>query len=281
MRIVRREEPIEVEIWKEQKKIEQVWQELPDALMMDLPEEWKGQKEQAFQLWCFQNGVNTVVNAFVAATKQAEIDPKNLCVVSGISCLQPIYETLNCDCFHPHQGRSIPFAIGLHIANPSLKVVVIGDDSDILAIGGNHVIHAARRNLDMMVICIHDLAIDEQDEYPFNLPYLISVCGAVYLARWTTLEWDALRNSIVEAFYKRGFRLIEVIAPSLSEQKTPDEILAALQAFKERIVLKHFASPEKEGDLLNEQIVIGKFVDTERPTFLDMVAKQILSQFGS
>lgn len=282
MPMVRREEPMETEIWKEPKDMPALWQAIPDEMAMDLPEDWTAQKERLFQLWCFTNGVNAVVNAFVAATKQAEIDPCSLCVVSGIGCLEPIYEALRCDCFHVHQGRSIPFAIGLHLANPKLKVVVLSDDSDVLALGGNHIIHAARRNLEMVVICLHNFEIGRRDEFPFNLPYLISVCGATYFSRWTILDWDDLRHAILEALDKRGFRFIEVIAPSLSDgqKNKPEEILSELQAFKECIVLKHFASPEEEGDLWNEQIVIGKFVDRECPTFLEMFRKQVLSQFG-
>ncbi len=277
MKTVRREEPMEMEIGEEPTETEKLWQHLTDGAMKNLPEERSAQKERAFQLWCFNNGVNAVISAFLAAAKQAKIDPQTLCVVSGIGCLKPIYEALRCDCFHVHQGRSVPFSIGLHLANPSLKVVTIGDESDLLALGGNHIIHAARRNLDMMVIGIHSMEIDGQDEYPFNLPYLMSVCGVAYFARWTILNWDDLCHTIAEGLDRHGFRFIEFLCPLGAKEGLT---LQMLRDFERRIVLKHFASPEEEGDLWNEKIVVGKFVDQDRPTFLDMFSQQILSQFG-
>ncbi len=280
MRMARRDERLTVTIWQDPPDMEQIWQDIPDEVMAWLPEEWQSQKEWLLNLWALQNGMSVVVSAFVQAVRQAEIDPKTLCVVSAVDCLLPIYETLRCDCFHVCQGRSVPFGIGLHLGNPNLKVVVLSDDSDILALGGNHVIHAARRNLDMMVVCLHELALDDRDEQPpFNLPHLLSVCGATYLARWGVWNWDELRHTFSEALYKRGFRFIEVLLPTLFAEE-PLALGEAWRRFVAKSVIKHFASSEAEGDLTGEQIVLGKFVDEERLTFLEMVEREILSQFG-
>ncbi|MDW8027743.1 MAG: hypothetical protein RMK94_05055, partial [Armatimonadota bacterium] len=138
----------------------------------------------------------------------------------------------------------------------------------------------ARRNLDMLVICLHELALDGSDEQPpFNLPYLLSVCGATYIVRWTIFHWHELKHTIAEAFYKRGFRFVEVLMPTMFS-KDGSEVVEAMKAFVGRTVIKHFASPETEGDLLGEQIVVGKFVETEKLTFLDLYEREILSQFG-
>jgi len=280
MRMVRREEPLEITIWQEPPEPEQIWRNLPDGIKALLPEEWKRRKEWLFNLWALQNGMSVVASAFVQAVRQAEIDNQKLCVISAVGCLVPIYELLKCDCFRVMQGRSVPFGIGLHLGNPEVKVAVLSDDSDILALGGNHIIHAARRNLDMLVICLHELALDGSDEQPpFNLPYLLSVCGAPYIARWTVFHWDNLRYTIAEALYKRGLRFIEVLMPTLFSEDA-SEIVEAMNAFIGRTVLKHFASPETEGDLTGEQIVVGKFVDTEKLTFLELFEREILSQFG-
>lgn len=280
MRMERREENLEVTIWQEPPTVEQIWQNLPDEIKALVPEEWQAQKEWLFNIWTLQNGISVVASAFVQAVRQAEIDTGKLCVISAVGCLVPIYEALKCDCFRVHQGRSIPFGIGLHLGNPNAKIAIISDDNDILALGGNHVIHAARRNIDMLVICLHELALDGRDEQPpFNLPYLLSVCGAPYIARWTVFHWDNLRYTIAEALYKRGFRFIEVLMPTLFSEDA-SEIIEAFNSFVSRTVLKHFASPELEGDLMGEQIVVGKFVDTEKFTFLDLYEQEILNQFG-
>lgn len=277
--MARREELLEVKLWHEPPSPGQIWQDLPETLKALLPRDWEAQKEWLFNLWALQNGISVAVNAFVQGVRQAEIDVQKLCVVSAVDCLVPIYEALKCDCFHVHQGRSIPFALGLHLGNPSSKVVVISDDSDILALGGNHLIHAARRNIDLLVICLHELALDGRDEQPpFNLPHLLSVCGAPYVVRWLVSQWDNLRYTVAEALYKRGLRFIEVLMPTLFVEDS-SQLVELLEAFVSRAVLKHFASPETEGDLSGEQIVVGKFVDAEKPTFLDLVEREVLSQF--
>lgn len=135
--------------------------------------------------------------------------------------------------FTPHTG-AIPFATGLKLANPKLNVVVYSGDGDLSAIGGNHLIHAARRNIDLKVICVNNLiyamtggqtapttpghAITSTSPYgacelAFNLPHLVEAAGAVYVARWTTFHVKQLARSIGEAFHKKGFSFIEVISP--------------------------------------------------------------------
>ncbi|MGQ9462064.1 MAG: thiamine pyrophosphate-dependent enzyme [Candidatus Fervidibacter sp.] len=281
MRMERLEEPLDVKIWDEMPEPEEIWKDIPDELKVLAPQEWQGRKEWIFNTWTLQNGMSVIASAFAHAVRQAEIDTQKLCVVSSVGCLTPIYELLKCDCFRVHQSRSIPFGIGLHLGNPSLKVVVLSDDSDILALGGNHLIHAARRNLDILVVCLHELSLDGHDEQPpFNLPYLLSVCGAPYIARWTILHWDNLHHTIAEALHKRGFRFVEVLMPTVFSEE-PSEIVGALKEFVGRTELKHFASPEAEGDLLGGRIFIGKFVDADRLTFLDLFEREILSQFGS
>jgi 2-oxoglutarate ferredoxin oxidoreductase subunit beta len=276
----RREENLEVKIWQEQPTFEQIWRSFPEEMKALLPEEWQAQKERLFNLWTLQNGISVVASTFVQAVRQSGIDTEKLCVVSAVGCLVPIYEALRCNCFRVLQGRSIPFGIGLHLGNPNLKIAVLSDDSDILALGGNHIIHAARRNIDMLVVCLHELALDGRDEQPpFNLPYLLSVCGAPYIARWTIFHWENLRYTIAEALYKRGFRFIEVLIPTLFSEDEA-EILEALNSFVGQTILKHFALPEIEGDLMGDQIVVGKFVDTEKLTFLDLYEQEILGQFG-
>src|SRR5664279_1961888 len=138
------------------------------------------------------------------------------------------------DSFHTTHGRAIPFATGLKLANPKLNVVVYSGDGDLFAIGGNHLIHAARRNVDIKVICINNLiyamtggqtapttpsdVITSTNPYgtydpSFNLPYLVEAAGAVYVARWTAFHVRQLARSMQEMFAKKGFSFIEVLSP--------------------------------------------------------------------
>ena len=102
-------------------------------------------------IWCSTCGIGTVVTCFVEALKKTGFDRKDVCVVSGIGCSGRVAGYIKQDSFHTTHGRAVPFAVGLKLANPRLKVVVISGDGDISSIGGNHLIHTARRNIDITI----------------------------------------------------------------------------------------------------------------------------------
>ena len=108
-------------------------------------------------IWCPGCGIGTTVNCFAEALIDSKIDLKTLALVSGIGCTGRVAGYVKLDSFHTTHGRAIPFATGLKLANPNLNVVVYSGDGDLSAIGGNHLIHAARRNVDLKVICVNNL----------------------------------------------------------------------------------------------------------------------------
>ncbi len=107
-------------------------------------------------IWCPGCGLGIILTAFVRAMLASGIPPEKHVCVSGIGCTGRIAGYLNLDSFHTTHGRAIPFATGLHLVRPDLEVTVISGDGDLFAIGGNHFIHAARRNLDINVICVNN-----------------------------------------------------------------------------------------------------------------------------
>ena len=182
-------------------------------------------------IWCPGCGIGTTVNCFSRALIESKTDLTKLSIVSGIGCTGRVAGYVNLDSFHTTHGRAIPFATGLKLANPDMKVVVYSGDGDLFAIGGNHLIHAARRNVDLKVICVNNLTyamtggqtgpatpldvITATAPYgtydpAFNLPYLVEAAGAVYVARWTTFHVKQLARSMAEMFSKKGFGFIEV-----------------------------------------------------------------------
>jgi 2-oxoglutarate ferredoxin oxidoreductase subunit beta len=250
-------------------------------------------------IWCPGCGLGIALTAFVKALQKTKLNLDKTCVVSGIGCTGRVAGYLNVDSYHTTHGRPIPFATGLHLANPELKVIVFSGDGDIFAIGGNHFIHAARRNMDMLVICVNNFnygmtggqsgpttplgALTTTTPYgnyeqPFNLPYLAQASGATYVARWTTFHVYAMRNCMAEALLKRGFRFIEVISPCPTGFGRPNNIgsgLDQMRYYKEHSVVQHGIDPKEADLVMGGSIIVGKFVDHDRPTFLDIYRQQM------
>lgn len=244
-------------------------------------------------IWCAGCGIGPATGCFVRAIGRAEINPDKIAVVSGIGCTGRVAGYVRLDSFHTTHGRAIPFATGLKLANPELNVVVFSGDGDLVAIGGNHLIHTARRNIDMTVICINNFNYGMTGgqmgattplnarsttspygnfEYPFNLPYLLAASGATYVARWTVLHVRELEKSIAEALIKSGFSFIEVISPCPTVYGRHNKLprgLDEMRSYQERSIIRDGADPKDAELSLDGPIVVGKFVDIDRPTLWD------------
>ncbi len=255
-------------------------------------------------IWCPACGIGTAVTAFITALEKSKLDLNKVAVVSGIGCTGRVAGYIKLDSFHTTHGRPIPFATGLKLANPELKVVVFSGDGDLVAIGGNHLIHAARRNMDITVICVNNFIYGMTGgqvaattpetarcstspygnfEPPFNLPFLMDSCGASYVARWTALHIRRLSNAIVEAFNKRGFSFIEVIAPCSTLYARWNRLGSGLDIMKyyhEQSITKHGADTKTLNIDFQKPITVGKFIDRERPTFLDAMNQRFTTVLG-
>jgi len=245
-------------------------------------------------IWCSGCGLGTALNCFLNALIKSNLDLDKVAVVSGIGCTGRVAGYVAMDSFHTTHGRAIPFATGLKLANPGLKVVVFSGDGDLIAIGGNHFIHAARRNMDMTVLCVNNFIYGMTGgqlapttptgartstspagnrDHPFNLSYLAAASGASYVARWTTLHVRRLERAIGEALAKPGFSFVEIISPCptlygrLNKQKSG---LEQMDYYKKSSVIRHGADPRQADIALNGQIVVGKFVDLDKPSYLQL-----------
>ncbi len=244
-------------------------------------------------IWCPGCGLGTSLTCFISALRNSGLDLDKVAVVSGIGCTGRVAGYVKLDSFHTTHGRAIPFATGLKLANPQLKVIVYSGDGDLIGIGGNHFIHAARRNIDITVICVNNFNYGMTGgqvgpttptqartstspygnfEHPFNLPYLAAGSGAVYVARWTTLHVRRLEKSISEALHKRGFSFVEVISPCptlygrWNQQRTGLEVM---RYYHDQGIIDHDADLEEVHLDLGGEIVEGVFVNTDKPTFSD------------
>jgi len=255
-------------------------------------------------IWCPTCGLGTVVTALAVALEQLQLDLNNVAVVSGIGCTGRVAGYMKLDSFHTTHGRALPFALGLHLARPDMKVVVFSGDGDLISIGGNHFIHTARRNVDMTVICVNNFiyamtggqvapttpitarsATSPYGNYenPFNLPLLAASCGAVYVARWTALHIRRLTTAIKEAMTKKGFSFVEVIAPCSTLYARLNKLGSGLDLMKfyhDNSIIRHGADVREVGIDFQSKIVVGKFLDIEKPTYIDSVNAGYKRAFG-
>lgn len=242
-------------------------------------------------IWCSGCGIGIAMRCYAQAILESGIPVNQHVVVSGIGCTGRVAGYMNIDSYHTTHGRAIPFASGMKLANPDLMVTVFSGDGDLAAIGGNHLIHAARRNVDIKVICVNNFnygmtggqtgpttpfgargttAPYGNPELPFNLPYLLAASGANYVSRWTTLHARQIKQEVLDTFVKPGFTFIEVLAPcpiGFGKSNNIDTGLEEMELYRERCVLVNDGVQMEEYgiDLREERpIYVGNFIDRDQ-----------------
>jgi 2-oxoglutarate ferredoxin oxidoreductase subunit beta len=243
-------------------------------------------------IWCPGCGIGTVVKCYAEAVLESGIPVEKHVVVSGIGCTSRAPGYLKLDGFHVIHGRAIPFAVGLKTVRQDLEVTIIAGDGDLLSIGGNHFIHAIRRNDDINVILVNNFiygmtggqygptttigSITTTSPYgfiegSFNVVYLAAALGANFVARWTPLHTKELTSAILEMFKVDGFALIEVVSPCLIYGEMNNlPPLEVMRVFRDRVVIDHDADLSKAYiDLRDPKkpIVLGNFVRRSRPSY--------------
>ena len=254
-------------------------------------------------IFCPGCGNGTIMNAFLQGMEKAEMDFDNIAMVSGIGCSSRIPGYMKCDSLHTTHGRALSFATGLKTANKDLDVVVFTGDGDCASIGGNHLIHAARRNINLTVICINNniygmtggqisptspkgsfgtTAPYGNMDTPFNLAELVAAAGATYSARWTTIQIENLVSAIKDGLKNPGFSFIEVVTqcPTYYGRKnklrTPTAMAVTL---KMNTVFKSAADRMRKKDL-EGKIVVGEFANSQRQEFTENIERISEEKFG-
>jgi 2-oxoglutarate ferredoxin oxidoreductase subunit beta len=232
--------------------------------------------ERMPHIWCPGCGIGTTVNCFSRALVDSKLNLDKVAIVSGIGCTGRVAGYLRLDSFHTTHGRAIPFATGLKLANPDLTVVVYSGDGDLIAIGGNHFIHAARRNIDLKIVCINN--------------FIYGMTGGQVApttplgATATTSPYGCYERSMVEAFNKKGFSFIEIISPCPTLYQRRNKLgdgLDTMKLYKQKSVIKNGASTRDVDIAFGGEIIVGKFVDIERPTLheaMDQRLRQVLKE---
>ncbi len=253
-------------------------------------------------IWCPGCGLGVVLTSFIEAMRRKGLTVDQSAVVSGIGCTGRVAGYLDMDTYHTTHGRAIPFATGLALAKPDLHVTVFSGDGDLFAIGGNHLIHAARRNVNLKVLCVNNFNFGMTGgqaapttpleartsttpmgnaEPGFNLPYLAHAAGAVYVARWTTFHPRQLVHSISQTFDKKGFTFIEAITPCPTGYGRPNKLgsgLEEMRYYREMSEIRNGADLRETEIRLREKIIVGTFVDTQRPDFMENYRNKVIAR---
>jgi 2-oxoglutarate ferredoxin oxidoreductase subunit beta len=190
--------------------------------------------EKMPHIWCPGCGHGIVMHAIIRAIDKLELEQNKTVIVSGIGCSSRATGYMNFDTLHTTHGRAIPFATGVKLARPELNVIVITGDGDAAAIGGNHLIHGARRNIDLTVICFNNSIygmtsgqyspMTPTGQFTTTAPYgnidpafdlcgLVQAAGGSYVARSTAFHAQQLTNLIASGIKNTGFSFIEALSP--------------------------------------------------------------------
>jgi 2-oxoglutarate ferredoxin oxidoreductase subunit beta len=243
-------------------------------------------------IWCSGCGIGIVMGALIRAIDHLGLDNDNVALVAGIGCTarMPVYMDFNT--LHTTHGRALAFATGLKLARPDMKVIAIMGDGDALAIGGNHFIHAARRNLGITALVVNNAIYGMTGgqyspttplggrattapygniEPPFPICDLAVAAGATYVARSTVYHALELDKYLSEAIARDGFSVVEAVSychttfGRLNKLGTAADMMRALKDNSIPQSALDRLTPEEKA--ANTKIVRGKFIDVHRPQY--------------
>ncbi len=239
-------------------------------------------------VWCPGCGNGIVMGALLRAVNGLGLDKDEVVLASGIGCSGRMPTYIDFNTIHTTHGRALTFSTGIKLANPDLTVLTVMGDGDATAIGGNHFIHAARRNINLTAIIVNNAtygmtggqyspatpygsksttSVYGHVEHAFNIAELAVAAGASFVARSTVYHATHLEQMITKAIQKRGFSVMEVISNCHVQHGRRNKLGGAVQminGFKDQSVTVKKAegmSPEE----LEGKITIGVLADVDKP----------------
>jgi len=187
-------------------------------------------KEKMPHIWCAGCGHGQIVKSILRAIDKLGWKNDEVAVVSGIGCSSRTPGYLDFHTLHTTHGRSLSFATGIKVAKPHLKVIAVGGDGDMMAIGGNHFIHACRRNIDIKLVVYNNniygmtggqaspttlpgmkatTAPYGFQEQPFDICKMAAASGASFVGRALDLDVPMMDKVILESFKSKGFSVVD------------------------------------------------------------------------
>ena len=247
-------------------------------------------------VWCPGCGIGIMLGALIRAIDRTGFEKDDIVLVSGIGCSGrlPVYVDFNT--LHTTHGRALTFATGVKLAKPNLKVIVIMGDGDAVAIGGNHFIHAARRNIDLTAIIVNNsvygmtggqyspttpygmrstTTVYSNIEQDFRISELAVTAGAVFVGRGTVYHAKLLDSLIEQALLKKGFSVVEVISHCHTQYGRQNRLGSAVEMMQWQ--RDHALPVEKalkmKSEELKDKVLIGVLIDKKLPVFQEEYEK--------
>ncbi len=247
-------------------------------------------------VWCPGCGNGIVLGALIRAIDKLGLQKDEIVLASGIGCSGRMNVYVDFNTLHTTHGRSLTFATGVKLANPSLTVISVMGDGDATAIGGNHLIHAARRNLNLTAIIINNqiygmtggqyspttpygsyasTSVYGHIEQAFSIAELTATAGAAFVGRGTVYHVTLLQKLIEKAIQKRGFSVVEIMSNChihYGRRNKMGDPVTMLQWLKDHAVTIEKAR-KMTSDLPEDKFTIGILADVEKPIYTEEYQK--------
>ena len=247
--------------------------------------------EKLPHFFCSGCGCGQVLNYYTQALDALGMDPENMVHIAGVGCTARIPVYLKTDLFHGVHGRTLAWATGVKMMHPELPVVIFAGDGDVASIGGNHLIHAARRNLDVTVVMVNNMNFamtggqvaptTPEEVRTMTTPYgnaeprfdvcqLAVAAGATHVERWATTRPTQCKKALERALQHKGFSLIEIVSQCPTHfgryaLKTGDPN-AVMQWIKEITYTDAESKGMREEELCSK-LRIGQYICVDRPVY--------------
>ena len=255
-------------------------------------------KEKMPHIWCAGCGHGTVMKSILRALDKLKVNQDDVVVVSGIGCSSRTPGYLDFNTLHTTHGRALPFATGVKLAKPHMRVIVVSGDGDAMAIGGNHFIHTCRRNIDMTLIVFNNniygmtggqfspttptgsrgtTAPYGNIEQPFDVCSLAQASGATYVARALDIDAVAMDRVILAALSHKGFSVVDAWSqcPTYfgrqNKSGSPSEMMNQYKEITYNVKLSDKMSPEEKSG----KFPVGELFVTERPEYCEEYMKLV------
>ncbi len=247
-------------------------------------------------LWCPGCGHGIIMGAFLRAFDRLGWDQDETIIVSGIGCSSRVTGYLDFDTLHTTHGRALAFATGVKLANPKLNVIVLAGDGDLAAIGGNHLIHAARRNINITTICFNNNIYGMTSgqfspvsptgswatttpygsiDRPFDLCELVRAAGGTYVARGTAYHVRSLTGLIEKALKHKGFSFVEALSqcPTYFGRRNQLHNAVDMLLWQKEHAVNVRAATRMDPEDLRDKILIGELYRSEAPEYTEEYAR--------